>query len=78
MLASLLIILLFVVRLKPSAPALKVIAEPAAHPCVVQYKNSLADVSQFNVSLISFEKLSKLNPCDSKYFPYPTKKSTTF
>ena len=55
MFCNLLIMLLSVVRLKPSAPADKVIADPGAQPCVVQYKNSFAEVSQFNVSFISFE-----------------------
>ena len=53
------------------------IAVPAAQFCVVQNKNSLTALFQFNVSFISVDHLLKPNPCDSKYFPYPNKKSAT-
>jgi len=72
-----LIMLLSVVRLNPDAPADTVIADPGAHPCRVQYKNSLAAVSQFITSFNSLLNASKEKPCDSKYLPYPVRKSTT-
>ena len=59
--------LLLVSNSNPSAAGDTVTADPGAHSCVVQNKNSRTAVVQFRVSLSSFENLLNLNPNEAVF-----------